>query len=138
MENIKDSINMLTVHTDGGARGNPGPAGVGILIENQLIGESDNPIKISKYIGLATNNQAEYLALIAALKWLRHQVADGNYRLMIWTDSKLVRCQVARQWKTKCVHILELRDEVLELLAPYKHWEIYWHGRNNNVARFGH
>ena len=131
-------MTLINIYFDGGARPtNPGK-GYGSYEVQSLVKELNHKASRQEFGEPLSNNQAEYLALIAALKWLRHQVADGNYRLMIWTDSKLVRCQVARQWKTKCVHILELRDEVLELLAPYKHWEIYWHGRNNNVARFGH
>ena len=58
-------MNKLIIFTDGGARGNPGPAGIGIVIydeKKKLVAE------FSAFLGVATNNQAEYQALIAALK----------------------------------------------------------------------
>ena len=55
----------IIIYTDGGARGNPGPAGIGAVLYNE---DQEVLAKISQYLGVATNNQAEYQALILALK----------------------------------------------------------------------
>lgn len=85
-----------------------------------------------------TNNQAEYLALIQALKWLRHHVEPEKASLDIWSDSQLVVNQVQHRWRTKVDHLKELRDETNRLLKPYGRWMIHWYERRNNVNRFGH
>jgi ribonuclease HI len=130
-------MKLINIYFDGGA----GPTNPGNAYGSYEVQSSAPELnhKVSRIqFGHGSNNQAEYLSLIAALKWLRHQTNGEVYRLEIFTDSMLVRNQVARKWKSKCVHIKELRDEVLELLSPYKHWEIKWRGRIENVARFGH
>lgn len=58
-------MNKLLIYTDGGARGNPGPAACGVVIKNE---NGETVLKTSKYLGVATNNQAEYEALILALQ----------------------------------------------------------------------
>jgi ribonuclease HI len=70
-------MNNIIVHTDGGARGNPGPAAIGVLIE---AGDTDHIFaKISRKIGSTTNNVAEYSAVIAGLIWLKDQIR-GNLK----------------------------------------------------------
>jgi len=89
-----------------------------------------------------TNNMAEYMALICALKWLSHRTENGWSsewtRLEIFSDSQLVCHQVRGSWKTKLWYLKDLKLEVLRLLEPYKHWEITWKPRKTNVERFGH
>ena len=60
----------IKIFSDGGARGNPGPAGIGCVIQKSKC----KNIELSRYIGTATNNQAEYQAVIEALKWLKENV----------------------------------------------------------------
>lgn len=95
---------------------------------------------IRQDFGHGTSNQAEYLSLIAALKWLRHNrsAPPKELSLDIWTDSMLVCQQIKRRWKCRVLHLVELRDEALILLSSYKRWQISWHRRHNNVSRFGH
>ena len=70
--------NKLIIYTDGGARGNPGPAGIGVVFYD----ENKNKIaEISKYIGIATNNQAEYKAVIIAFD-NSHNIMDANNGVM--------------------------------------------------------
>lgn len=80
--------------TDGGARGNPGPAAIGavLLDENQIIGE------VSKYIGETTNNQAEYQALLAGLSLA---LANKIEQLICFLDSELVVKQMRQEYKVK-------------------------------------
>jgi len=88
-------MNKLIIFTDGGARGNPGPAGIGVAIydENKkLIAE------LSTFLGVATNNQAEYQALIAAFKKATELRAS---ELDCYLDSELVVKQLKREYKVK-------------------------------------
>ena len=88
-------MNKLIIYTDGGARGNPGPAGIGAAIYDEkktLVAE------ISEYLGVATNNQAEYQALIVALK---KAATLGASELECYLDSELVVKQLNREYKVK-------------------------------------
>lgn len=88
----------LIAYTDGGSRGNPGNAAIGGVIFNE---KNETLFEISKYIGIATNNEAEYQAVIAVLDWVEQsediQIDEIHFRL----DSKLVVEQVSRRWKIK-------------------------------------
>jgi ribonuclease HI len=90
----------LTVYIDGSSRGNPGPAGIGIVVFEP---DTDAPVaEISKYIGTATNNVAEYEALIHALKYITQ---TRNTRAIIKLDSELVYRQVTGKYKVRTPHI---------------------------------
>ena len=84
-----------SLYTDGGARGNPGPAGIGVVLrseQGEVIGE------VAEGIGEATNNVAEYAALIAGLELaLERGVTD----IEIYMDSELVVSQLLGKWKIK-------------------------------------
>src|SRR2546427_13236244 len=83
------------LHTDGGARGNPGPAGIGVVLTDErgeVIGELAQPI------GRATNNVAEYKALIAGLELA---LEKGVTDLDVKVDSELVASQMKGEWKIK-------------------------------------
>jgi ribonuclease HI len=97
----------LTIHTDGGARGNPGPAGIGVVIEQdeQVLTE------FGKKIGETTNNVAEYTGVIEALTWLK----ENNYlhnELSFFLDSTLVVNQIIGLFKVKEPHLKELLARV--------------------------
>lgn len=85
----------LIIYTDGGARGNPGPAGIGAVIYGE---KKEVVAEISEYLGVATNNQAEYQALIAALK---KAAALGAREVQCYLDSELVVKQLRREYKVK-------------------------------------
>lgn len=83
------------LHADGGARGNPGPAGIGVVI----FGEDDEVIgEIARGIGHATNNVAEYTALVEGLKMSQDL---GVTDIAIFLDSELVVKQLNGEWKIK-------------------------------------
>ncbi len=88
-------MKKLTVYTDGAAKGNPGKAGIGIIIYNQ---EGAVVKKISKYIGIATNNVAEYLALIYGLQEALILKAED---VSLYTDSELVLKQMEGLYRVK-------------------------------------
>jgi ribonuclease HI len=87
-------MKKLEIYTDGGARGNPGPAAIGVVIwsGNNLIGT------YSKYIGEATNNQAEYQALLYGLERARQLKAEA---IDFYLDSELVVNQLNMKFKIK-------------------------------------
>jgi ribonuclease HI len=107
-------MNKLIIYTDGGARGNPGPAGIGVVIydaNRQLIAE------ISEFLGVATNNQAEYQALIAAFKKAE---ALGGATLECYLDSELVVRQLNREYKVKNKDLASLFLTIHNLSLNFK------------------
>lgn len=102
----------IEVYCDGGARGNPGPAAVGIAIKGKRQKVKGKSIKeISKYIGVATNNQAEYRAVIEALEWLRKnlkKLPNQPEQINILLDSRLVVNQLNGKFKIKNNTLREL------------------------------
>jgi ribonuclease HI len=98
------------VHTDGAARGNPGPAAIGVVIEDE---EGRTVYEASRALGVRTNNEAEYLALITALEYLRGvRPKDVEFRL----DSELVVKQIGGQYKVKEPRLQTLHGQVIMLL----------------------
>lgn len=105
----------LTIYTDGGARGNPGPAGAGAIIYNearQVVAE------ISEFLGVATNNQAEYQALILAFK---KACALGATEIDFYLDSELVVKQLKREYKVKNKDLAPLFLMIHNLSLNFKH-----------------
>ncbi len=100
--------NSLIIHTDGGARGNPGPAAVGVVIRDES-GALIN--QIAKKIGRATNNHAEYQAVIEALQWLVSQKPDFK-SVQFFLDSVLVVNQINGQFKVKDAN---LRNQLIQV-----------------------
>ena len=88
----------ITVHSDGGARGNPGPAAIGVVIA-----EVDGEVlqEISEYIGEATNNIAEYTAVQKGLDALTVLLSDTSVEIEWNLDSELVEKQLAGEYKVK-------------------------------------
>lgn len=103
-------MNKLIINTDGGSRNNPGPAGIGIVFSD----ESGEVIaKFGEYIGEATNNVAEYSALVYALKKAKDfEVTEIECRL----DSELVVKQLNGQYKVKDAGMKRWYDQVQELI----------------------
>ncbi len=108
MENKK-----LEIYTDGGARGNPGPAAVGVVIwnGNTLVGS------YSKYIGEATNNQAEYHAVLFGLEQAKRLKAS---ELDFYVDSELIATQLSRQAKIKNVELGSLFVKCWNMMIGFR------------------
>ena len=100
----------LVVHTDGGARGNPGPAAVGIVIEKN----GKIVAAFGKTIGKATNNVAEYTAVIEALKRIKHQVSSIK-NIQFFLDSVLVANQLIGRFRVKDPTLRTLLFEIRQL-----------------------
>ena len=93
----------LVVHTDGGARGNPGPAGIGVYIAT---GRGSVFCELSEFIGHKTNNEAEYTAVIRAFEHLIKILNDTKvYSLEFKLDSQLVEKQLKGKYKVKKNHL---------------------------------
>ncbi|MDH7601760.1 MAG: ribonuclease HI family protein [Armatimonadota bacterium] len=106
-------MNKLIIYADGASRGNPGPAGIGVVIA----ADDDTVLEeISENIGQQTNNAAEYTALIKALE--RAQ-ALGAAELDIYVDSELVERQLSGAYKVKSPNLRPLRDKVLRLMNGF-------------------
>ncbi|MDD4607417.1 MAG: ribonuclease HI family protein [Patescibacteria group bacterium] len=87
-------MSKIKIYTDGGARGNPGPAGIGVVIEL-----SNGDVKTyHQYLGETTNNQAEYQAIVLALEKARLYKPD---EIDLYSDSELVIKQLNREYKIK-------------------------------------
>lgn len=85
------------IYTDGGARGNPGPAAFAVIIKNQNHKEIQ---RISRFLGKETNNQAEYEGVIAALLWLKKRGIKDS-KVYFYLDSELVVKQLKGEYKIK-------------------------------------
>lgn len=113
---------LLYVNTDGGARGNPGPAAIGIVFSD---GTEKEIFSYKKYIGRATNNEAEYKAIICALeillksKWLS-EYNDTSSNVICRLDSQLVVEQINGNYKVKQEHIKVFIEKINILKEKFK------------------
>jgi ribonuclease HI len=111
-------VGRLTINVDGGARGNPGPAAIGVVVR-----DSDGEIReeVGETIGEATNNVAEYKAL---LRGIELAAAQGGTELELIGDSELVVRQVEGRYKVKNAGIKPLHAEVKRALQGFDSWSI--------------
>jgi ribonuclease HI len=105
---------QIKIFSDGGARGNPGPAAIAFLILSEA---GQTLIEKSHYLGHRTNNQAEYEALIAALE---SAVVFGAEEVTCHLDSQLVVKQVNGKYRVRNVELMKLWRKVQELLKSFK------------------
>ncbi len=109
--------NKIKIHTDGGARGNPGPAGIGIVIEGLKGGKKT----FGEFIGETTNNEAEYRALIVALQKLKKLGGKEKFeQIDCYADSELMVKQLNGEYKVKDTNLRGLFMEVLKLKSGLK------------------
>jgi ribonuclease HI len=120
----------LLVYCDGGARGNPGPAAIGAVV---LDPSSDPPTRlatVSEAIGVATNNVAEYRALVAALEAAREFPAR---RVRVRADSQLLVRQLEGRYKVKQAHLQPYYEQACALLAEYEDVDLAHVPREENT-----
>ncbi len=110
-------MSIIYINTDGGSRGNPGPAGIGVVFYDA---DGEEIHAYHEFIGEATNNQAEYRAIIKALqilvksKWMEKNNGDKEKKIICRLDSKLVVEQINGNFKVKNEGIKPLIAEVME------------------------
>ena len=100
-------------YTDGAARGNPGPAGIGVVIAD---GAGRILAEVGKGIGVATNNVAEYLAAVEAL---RQALELGATDLVLRSDSRLLVEQLSGRWRVKNPTLIRLHEEARALVGRF-------------------
>ena len=108
---IKAPEHYLIAHSDGGARGNPGPSGYGVVIQDEA---GRKIAALSQYLGHQTNNFAEYQGLIAALEYA---IEHGHKALKVVSDSELLVRQIKGIYKVKNSTLQELHGRAKELIA---------------------
>jgi ribonuclease HI len=111
-------MGKLTVNVDGGARGNPGPAAIGVVVRND-----DGAVveQVGETIGTATNNVAEYRAL---LRGIELAAAHGATEVELIGDSELIVRQVEGRYKVKHADMKELHSQAKTMLADFDNWSI--------------
>ncbi len=100
---------LFTAHCDGGSRGNPGPSGYGAVIEDA---NGRVVARLSEYLGIRTNNYAEYSGLIAVLKWANE---NGTKHLRVISDSELMVRQMQGKYKVASPILRPLYEEARRL-----------------------
>ncbi|MFN8009185.1 MAG: reverse transcriptase-like protein [Terriglobia bacterium] len=119
-------MKSFIAYIDGGSRGNPGVAGYGVF----LLDENRNPLaEISEPIGIQTNNHAEYLALIGALRYTHSQQGEA---LQVYADSELLVRQINGQYKVRNPKLKELYDQAQVLIRGLKRFTLQHIPREEN------
>jgi Ribonuclease HI len=120
-------LDRLTVNVDGGARGNPGPAAIAAVVRD---GDGEVLEEVGERIGRATNNVAEYRALLLGIE---RAAALGASELELVGDSELIVRQVKGEYKVKDPTLRELHAQVKRVLEPFDRWSIRHVRREHNA-----
>jgi ribonuclease HI len=118
----------LTIYTDGASRGNPGPAAIGVVLNDE---EGSYVASVSRTLGVTTNNQAEYRAIIAGLE---KAIGLGAREVNLFSDSELVVRQINGQYKIKHIALRPLYQEIIHLAAELESFRISCIPREKNTA----
>jgi ribonuclease HI len=116
----------LVAHIDGGARGNPGPAGYGVTVEDS---EGKPVAELNEFLGIQTNNYAEYNGLLAALDFALKQ---GERNLRVLSDSELLVKQLKGQYKVSSPALKELYDRARNMIRELDWFSIEHVRRERN------
>jgi ribonuclease HI len=117
----------LVAYTDGGARGNPGPAGYGVVIQDEA---GHKVTSLSQYLGHQTNNVAEYQGLIGALEYA---VEHGPKALKVVSDSELLVKQIRGEYKVKNPTLQDLHGRAKQLIRQLEWFSIQHVLRGKNA-----
>lgn len=115
---MSDRPTAAVIHVDGGARGNPGPAGIAAVLTGP---DGDLLAEEGRYVGEATNNVAEYRAVLLGLELAR---AAGVREVELVGDSELVARQIGGQYKVKHEGLRPLHREVMAALRGFDGWSM--------------
>ena len=121
---------VVELYTDGGARGNPGPAAIGAVVLDPSTDPPTRLASVSERIGIATSNVAEYRAVIAGLE---AALAFPSHTVRVRADSMLVIRQLEGVWKVKKEHLRPLHARARELLASWAEVDLAHVRREENL-----
>jgi ribonuclease HI len=127
----KETAGWVIAHCDGGSRGNPGPAGFGVVLED----ESGAPVaELSEFLGVKTNNFAEYCGMLAALEYA---LTHGHPKLRVVADSELMVKQMKGQYRVNSPELRPLWEEAKRRVARLERFEIQHvlRGKNKGADR---
>ncbi|MCS7066314.1 MAG: ribonuclease HI family protein [Fimbriimonadales bacterium] len=116
------------LYTDGASIGNPGPAGIGVILTDE---QGKTLVKVSEPIGVATNNEAEYRAL---LRGLQEAIRLGVEHLVWYTDSELLACQWRGEYAVRSPNLQRLFQQARQLAADIPRMEVHHQRRELNRA----
>jgi len=119
-------LGKLLVYSDGASRGNPGEAGIGYVIKNQ---KGEVIKEVSDYLGRATNNVAEYTALIRALQ---DGLKLGGKEVEVYVDSELLVKQIKGEYRVKNKGLIPLYNQVMSLIDKFDKFVIVHVPREQN------
>ena len=117
-ESAPDAADLYTAHCDGGSRGNPGPAGYGAVVQDP---RGQTVARLSQFLGVQTNNYAEYQGLLAVLEW---SLANGVKRLKVISDSELMVNQMKGRYKVASPVLRPLWEEARRRTARLERFEM--------------
>ncbi len=120
MTDLETKSSVAVVFADGGSRGNPGPSGCGAVVKS---GSSDGEVlaSLSKFVGIATNNVAEYTGLLIGLE---KALAMGFSEVEVRMDSELIVKQIKGQYRCKNEGLIPLFNEAKRLQRQFKKFNI--------------
>ncbi|RMG67887.1 MAG: reverse transcriptase-like protein [Calditrichaeota bacterium] len=111
-------MKQLVLHTDGASRGNPGPAGIGVVLQDA---DGETLEEQGAFIGRKTNNEAEYQAL---LKGLELAAAYRPEELIVYLDSELVVRQIQGEYRVRNARLKPLFERVMQALSKFPKWKV--------------
>jgi len=122
-------MQQIELYFDGASRSNPGPAGAGWLVQ------SDQGLQQTgtHYLGIATNNEAEYKGLVLALEWLIEHCDPSNCQITIKGDSQLVIKQLCGEYTVRASNLRKFYSRAITLLRKFKKWNASWVPRSENT-----
>ncbi len=126
LNNILKDKTIFYLYTDGSSKGNPGEARIGVVCKDK---ENNNIFTISQKIGIATNNEAEYKAIIAGLE---ECIENSIKNIVLYSDSELVVKQLNKEYKVKNSSLKLLHQKVTKLLSSFDFFEIKYIPRELN------
>jgi len=114
----KKPSHYVIASTDGGARGNPGPAGFGVYVTDET---GNRIVELSEYLGQQTNNYAEYSALLAALEWA---LRNNHKAVQVVSDSELMFKQLRGVYKVRNENLQPLYEKAQRLISQLDWFEV--------------
>ena len=122
-------MQQIELYFDGASRSNPGPAGAGWLIKfDQGIQQTG-----THYLGIATNNEAEYTGLVLALEWLIEHCNPSDCQITIKGDSQLVIKQLCGEFAVRAPNLRKFYSRAIIVLRKFKKWKAFWVPRSENT-----